>query len=103
MVLALKELTVQEAAADGKCNVLRSTELSHDGRACNIGTCNYTAKRERENNQINITVVHPPFLPISDAPALAEDGKARLVHLQFVPLPTTPWGVIVARLTGIHL
>ena len=50
MVLALKELTVQEAAADGKCNVLRSTELSHDGRACNIGTCNYTAKRERKQS-----------------------------------------------------
>lgn len=102
-VTALTRLTILEVQADCKYNMVSSTELSHDICACNICSCNYTAKRERENNQRNKTVVHPPFLPLSNAPASAQDDKEKPSDLQFFPLLIAFLGVIIAHLTDTHL
>lgn len=65
MVLPLKVLTFQVVEEDCKYTVVSSTELSHEVYVGNICAYHYTAKRERENNQISNTAAHPPFLPIS--------------------------------------
>lgn len=62
-----------------------------------------TQQKEKENDQRNSTVVHPPFLPLSTEPESAQDGKENLSDLQFVPLPITFLGVIIACPIDIHL
>ena len=69
--------------------------------AYNICACNKSA-REKIIREITQWFSHPPFLPLSNAPASAQKDKEKQSDLQFVPFSLAFLGVIIAHLTDIH-
>ena len=70
--------------------------------AYNICPCNNTVRREKIISEITQRFTHPPFLPLSNAPAPAQEDKEKRSDLQFVPFSLAFLGMIIDHLTDIH-